>query len=453
MKNIIHPENKESNNIIGGLKRCTYLGIRSMKITISTKSKICDPKYAFEITGVIKGSPAYKSDLRVNDIIIRVNGGSIDNLQSLAYMIDKNSDQKKICLEVLRGDNLVNKEIEYEMKPLEDDKDLEIIYTSFVNKNRRLRIIITKPKSKGDAKLPAIFFIQGITCMSIDFPFEDVHPYKKVLYQISKAGFVTVRFERSGTGDSEGIPCKDIDFNTEKDDYDSAIKFIEDMNFIDIENIFIFGYSIGGVIAPILFQKHKIKGIVVFGTLTNNLTDYILRTMKRQRLLNGADETIIQEDVNKMKVFWNLLLDDEKSPEEIIKLNKDFEAQIIEKKYILGRHYSYLQQLSKIKILDEWENVNKPVLIILGKADYQADFYDHQALFNTLKEKNTKQIVDFIQPNIDHEFHEVNSMKQSFNGIYEKAFCDKSVDMIIQWLQHSITCKKCDGEGINHYGK
>ena len=66
------------------------------------------------------------------------------------------------------------------------------------------RVILPKPKGPG--RFPSVFLIGGLGCYSLDNLPTD-HPYRHILYDLTKKGFVTMRVDKNGEGDSEGPPC------------------------------------------------------------------------------------------------------------------------------------------------------------------------------------------------------------------------------------------------------
>ena len=58
--------------------------------------------------------------------------------------------------------------------------------------------------------------------------------------------------DKPGCGDSEGGPWTEIDFMTELDGYRQGLKALKASPFVDPEHVFLFGHSMGGVMAPLL---------------------------------------------------------------------------------------------------------------------------------------------------------------------------------------------------------
>ena len=72
-----------------------------------------------------------------------------------------------------------------------------------------------------------------------------------MLADIAKSGYVTMRVEKPGVGDSEGGPFADLDYNTEIDIYRQALKQLKAQPEVDNDNVFICGHSMGGAVGVI----------------------------------------------------------------------------------------------------------------------------------------------------------------------------------------------------------
>lgn len=68
----------------------------------------------FVYDGAISGSPAEKSDLRIGDQILSLNGVTLLNIEDLNKAL--NINRYKRVIEVLRGNSIINIEIDFENK-------------------------------------------------------------------------------------------------------------------------------------------------------------------------------------------------------------------------------------------------------------------------------------------------------------------------------------------------
>ena len=97
------------------------------------------------------------------------------------------------------------------------------------------------------------------------------------------AGYVTMRVDKPGCGDSEGGPWPEIDFQAELDGYGQGLKALKAYSFVDPDKVFIFGHSMGGVMGPLLAAETKVKGVAVYGTVFRTWFEYQVENVRRQR--------------------------------------------------------------------------------------------------------------------------------------------------------------------------
>jgi len=109
--------------------------------------------------------------------------------------------------------------------------------------NGYIRVIIDKPRT--NKPLPAILFIQGYTCGSLD-NVNSMHPYIQLIKGLAEKGYVVKRVEKPGEGDCFNLPaCEDIDFHTEVNAFAAGLEKLKSYDFVDSDNIFIWEHSMG----------------------------------------------------------------------------------------------------------------------------------------------------------------------------------------------------------------
>jgi dienelactone hydrolase len=131
----------------------------------------------------------------------------------------------------------------------------------------RLRTILSVPSAPSNGRFPAVLLLQGGGCGSIDAPFAPLVAQPGLMHTIGSQGFVTLRVEKSGVGDSQGAPCDSIGYHEELAGYRAALKALRVHPSVNPDRIYLLGISLGGVFAPILAAETKVAGISVYGTL------------------------------------------------------------------------------------------------------------------------------------------------------------------------------------------
>ncbi|HAD34060.1 MAG TPA: hypothetical protein DCF44_06115, partial [Chitinophagaceae bacterium] len=180
-------------------------------------------------------------------------------------------------------------------RPYETDDNATVIYDEAIYKGGQLRVIINKPFKEN--KMPAMLFIPGYTCSSIDELTND-HPYKRIVDAYVDAGYVTLRIEKSGLGDSKNTPpCESCDLLDEIENFEVGLKKLKSLPYVDTNQIIIFGHSMGGIIAPALSAKQNVAGVVVYGTTAKSWFEYQLEMYRVQNALAGMNPIEVEQSV------------------------------------------------------------------------------------------------------------------------------------------------------------
>ena len=130
----------------------------------------------------------------------------------------------------------------------------------------RLRTILSVPERR-EGKLPAYGASSGGGCGSVDMPMAPDVAQPGLMRSIGAQGYVTMRVEKSGIGDSQGPPCDAIGYADELAGYRGALAALKRHPSVDLVEALRRGHLVGGRFAPIVARDGPLRGIVVFGTL------------------------------------------------------------------------------------------------------------------------------------------------------------------------------------------
>ena len=144
-------------------------------------------------------------------------------------------------------------------RPYESAPDVDTVYKVVTVDGSLRRVILTRPKDD-QGRHRAILYLAGIGCFSQE-SLDLGSPDAKLLYGLTRAGFVTMRVEKSGMGDSQGPSClnSEADMQAELRGYVAGLKALKEYSFVDPNNIILVGLSVGGVEAPLVAQQVPVK--------------------------------------------------------------------------------------------------------------------------------------------------------------------------------------------------
>jgi dienelactone hydrolase len=239
------------------LPRRAYFGVGLEKHEIGAR-----------VFSVGSGSTAAGVGMAVGDVILTVDDQTISTPEAVVAAISRYRPGQSVRMEILRDGE--RRAIQATLKPLpfEEMKNATVEYSSVVaSPGVRLRTIVSVPLNPSGGRFPAVLLIQGGGCGSIDAPFSSTVAQPGLVHAIGSQGFVTLRVEKSGVGDSQGPPCDSIGFKEELAGYQAALKFLQAHPSVDTQRVFLIGISLGGLFAPLLAEETKVAGISVYGTL------------------------------------------------------------------------------------------------------------------------------------------------------------------------------------------
>ena len=107
-----------------------------------------DPK-GLKVTRVIPGGAGEASGLKVDDIIVSLNGKKVSDPPSFVALVHDLNAGEKFRIQYIRDGKQAEANGTLIERPKQTEPDLDVIYDQVVSQGKRIRVIITKPKGDG----------------------------------------------------------------------------------------------------------------------------------------------------------------------------------------------------------------------------------------------------------------------------------------------------------------
>ncbi|MBC8883356.1 alpha/beta fold hydrolase [Flavobacterium piscinae] len=378
-----------------------------------------------QIAKVIEGT-AVQLHLKEGDILQSLNGEPLPDYPALVNLMSTKRAGDKVVLSVLRNGKTLQLKGKFSGKPLETSAVSEVIYDQAAYKQGQLRVIINRPKKEG--KLPAMLFIPGYTCSSID-NLPDYHPYKRIIDAYVAGGYVTLRIEKSGLGDSQNTPpCESCDLKDEIENFEVGSQKLRSLPYVDTTKIIIVGHSMGGIVAPALSANHPVAGVIVYGTTAKSWFEYQLEMYRVQNELAGMEPLEYEQSIrDQYELNYRFFVEKEslaelaKDPKKEAVLTSQWMYNGVDKIY--GRNMEYWRQIQDMPHLEHWKKTTANVLVQFGESDFQAfSKADHEQIVRTVNYYRPGTATLAVFPQTDHYYAKSGTMKEAYDKFNQQRY-------------------------------
>jgi photosystem II stability/assembly factor-like uncharacterized protein/dienelactone hydrolase len=389
-----------------------------------------------KVLQVVRGTSAALK-LQEKDLIVKIGNSTFASTDEFTRLFTGYSPDQEVQLTVLRGKKKLVLKAKAVARRYETDDNASVIYDEAPYKGGQLRVIINKPFK--ESKMPAMLFIPGYTCSSIDELTND-HPYKRIVDAYVDAGYVTLRIEKSGLGDSKNTPpCESCDLLDEIENFEVGLKKLKSLPYVDTNQIIIVGHSMGGIIAPAISAKNKVAGVVVYGTTAKSWFEYQIEMYRVQNALAGmnpieVEQSVIEQyDLNyRYFVKKERLEDIAKDPkaDSVLRMSWEYDGN----GKIYSRNAEYWRQIQDYPHLENWKNTKAKVLVQFGESDFQAfSRADHQQIVNTVNYFNPGNATLMTYPSTDHFFAKSGTSQEAYNK-----FANGQIQQLFDEYNHEV---------------
>jgi pimeloyl-ACP methyl ester carboxylesterase len=387
------------------------------------------------------GLTAEKAGLQAGDILL-----SLDDKPAVAPLMGPHIREVPVGqilkFKVARNGKTLDLSAPLVEKPRDPgNANYEVAYTHVLSHGQRMRTIITSPKKPG--KHSALMFIQGFSPVSYDYTLEtatgDVQSLDgPILFEFANTGFVTLRVEKPGVGDSEGGPFAQLDYTTELDIYRQALKQLKGLQNVDAENVFIFGHSMGGAFGPMIACEIPVRGLVVYGVAARTWHEYLLDTLRYQGLVGGATFEDADEQVRQGSRLISLVFQENKSVDEVKKSHPTL-APLAEQLFpgglFNGKSLDFWRQLGQTNFASYWAKCNARVLAVHGASDFVSYEVDHKLIADIVNRANPGWGKSVTAPSSDHLFHNFATEQEALRGYSKGKFTPAFTEIMKAWIE------------------
>jgi pimeloyl-ACP methyl ester carboxylesterase len=411
------------------LARRPFLGIQMLKVDEDTKRIMgLSSLKGVLIKAVIPASTAELAGFKTGDVLLRINDKEINSPDEGVKAVASYSGGDKFTYEIIRDKKLIKGKSVFLAAAKEQHKGMEMQYTSVKTVNGIQRLIVSKPLNK--QRSPVVVFIGGIGCYSLDTPMDTLRSETQLLNKLTRDGYVCVRAEKPGVGDNlKCTPCAEVSFNDEVSGYVSAIQSVKKYNYIDSNEVYIIGHSMGGAMAPVIAQKTNIKGIIAYGTLGSNFIEYLAKTRRTiaQAYNMGPDET--DEYIKDYCECAAWYFADKMTTEQATQKKKDC-------KEYLGvfdlRSRKYNDELYALNLPGAWKNFSGKTLLMWGESDYVAAKEDHEIIKDAINFYH-KGNAEFVSVKASHGMNHSENFQEALKK--EGSYNPEVGTRISEWLK------------------
>lgn len=374
------------------------------------------------IDQVQPGSTAERAGLSPGDLITAVNGTAVSQPGDLGTGALRLVAAGETVAYAIQRDGQALTLSAYALPRPEETPGEGLVqtYGAVAFQGGLLRTLVTR-RADLSGPAPAVLFIQGYPCASyIDL--NPAHPYRRIVDQLARAGYVVMRVDKPGVGDSRGGPvCEDMDMVTEGEAFGAAFDALRATAGVDPDAVFVFGHSLGGISAPLLAQSRPVAGVAVAGITPTPWFEYYLLMSRTQGANTTPDLLAHEADMRRLYPFIYGVMIARQTPAEAIGEDEAL-ARIAREQYgwdggrrMFGRDASLFWDLQSLNQPQLWADYGGPVLAMHGGADMEVMLRDGpRTIARIVNLDRPGQGLYCEVPGVNHSFAQTGSMDAEY---------------------------------------
>lgn len=423
------------------LRRRGMMGVQLAPLSDEAKEQLkLDSTKGVLVTSVVPESAAAAAGVQGNDIIRKIGDDPVDDLNALFAVMRKYYGGDTIKVTAWREGQEKTFDLTLKPRPKETPAGYELLYDFAGEPGQRARTFVTKPASEG--KRPAVLIITGFPGnqtmeLASQGPNPTPHPMKTLVIELTKAGYVTMRVDRLGVGDSEGSDLQKTTVASDVASFRAALAKLRSYDFVDANKVFIFSHGLGSTLAPVVAKDQAIAGIVSFGGVYRPFKEAVTDSMKRRWKLELLPDDQMKARTEAMNTFLDEFITKKQSLNDATAKIPDFEKTlgqgIAGRGFVFDMPAGYVQELGAFPYGAAWSAVSCPVLAVWGEADFMTDKGDSEKIAEVVNKKTPGKATFLALAEVDHMMSKAADAEESFLA-GQGTFSPKLLEAISKWM-------------------
>ena len=260
--------------------------------------------------------------------------------------------------------------------------------------------------------------------------------YGPILRALLKHGFVTMRVEKTGEGDSEGPACTDghATAELEAEGYVAALRALKGYNFVESDKVFIFAHSLGPLIAALVLPQESVRGVVAAETIGRSWFEYGLENVRRQSSLAGEPPDQVDAEVRAHEKCAHHFYVLHEPAEAVVKLGEQCGEMI---RSYAGVPSTYMQQIGDFSLAKQWKQIDVPVLVIYGTSNPATSADEGRYLVEIINTFHPGRASFVELPGMGHDFARYSSQVEYLRRRHDgrpHPFDDEVLVVLTKWM-------------------
>lgn len=307
----------------------------------------------------------------------------------------------------------------------------------------RLRTFVTRPHGRA-GRLPAGLFVQWLSCDSIELSAKGGDGWSQMLRGVlTQSNMVWQRTDKSGVGDSQGVACSKLDYQTELAHHRAALAQLRARSDVDPQRIVVFGASLGATYAPLIAADQDVAGVIVWGGGATTWFERMLRFERNALELGDGDPAYLGVEMTARANFFARYLLQGESPRVIAQSDPSLGAvwaRIVgtsgDTHY--GRPLAFHQQAQRQNWARAWARVSAPVLVLYGEYDWFESRDAAGLIADVVNRKHPGNATFIVLPKLDHHFSQYANRRDARAERGGTPMAAPAVDAILSWLRKTV---------------
>jgi photosystem II stability/assembly factor-like uncharacterized protein len=178
---------------------------------------------------------------------------------------------------------------------------------------------------------------------------------------------------------------------------------------VDPSRIYVFGHSMGGVLAPYMAKEVPVRGTIVYGTIVRTWFEYQLENVRRQAALQpGVTEAEVTDAVLAEAKSSSMILVEKKALGDVWarwpELKQPTQGLMLDENHMSTRSMAFFHQLQDLNLARAWAESTGAVLAVYGEFDWVTSETDHRKIADIVNARNAGAGTVIVRPGADHAF-------------------------------------------------